>query len=228
MLNYHQSTERMFYRRTPMPTETKSRKGIGGPKTKEGKEKIRLNALKLGLYAQSIEGMQAVADVVGVTFEEIHQKMLDYYHPTDPLEETLVRRIARCTWKLRLVETMEDHLLQGLAVRSAPGRSLEGISVIERRTDVQLHRAIAALSHKRRHEQENEKNKLTEPSEPVAPPQPVTGLRARRGSRSRAFPAEASSRRRALGAKPRRRPKNKLKWRQFCKREFVSGIAGMN
>jgi hypothetical protein len=83
-----------------MPTETQSRKGIGGPKTKEGKERIRLNALKLGLYAQSIEGMQAVADVVGVTFEEIHQKMLDYYHPVDPLEETLVRRIARCTWKL--------------------------------------------------------------------------------------------------------------------------------
>jgi hypothetical protein len=41
--------------------ETKSRKGIGGPNTKEGKERIRLNALKMGLYANSIEGMQAVA-----------------------------------------------------------------------------------------------------------------------------------------------------------------------
>ena len=156
-----------------MPTETQSRKGIGGPKTPEGKEKIRLNALKLGLYAKSIEGMQAVADVVGVTCEEVHQGMLDYYRPADPLEETLVRRIARCTWKLRLVEAMEDHVLQGLPIREAPGRSLEGISVIERRTDVQLHRAIAALAHKRRVEQENEKNKLTEfrpPSNSVAEP----------------------------------------------------------
>lgn len=39
-----------------MPTEIKSRKGIGGPKTAEGKERIRLNALKLGLYAKSMEG----------------------------------------------------------------------------------------------------------------------------------------------------------------------------
>jgi hypothetical protein len=167
----------MFCRRTPMPDETKSRKGIGGPKTREGKERIRLNALKLGLYANSIEGMQAVADVVGVTFEEIHQKMLDYYKPADPLEETLVRRIARCTWKLRLVETMEDYVLQGLAVRNAPGRSIEGISVIERRTDVQLHRAIAALAHKRKQAKENEENKLTEPAvadEPAAQPQLAT------------------------------------------------------
>jgi len=156
-----------------MPTETKSRKGIGGPKTREGKERIRLNALKLGLYAQSIEGMQAVADVIGITFEEVHQKMLDYYQPADPLEEALVRRIARCTWKLTVIETMEDYLLRGLAVREAPGRSLDGLSVIERRTDVQLHRAIAALAHKRRQEQENEKNKLAgylPPEEPAARP----------------------------------------------------------
>lgn len=145
-----------------MPTQTKSRKGIGGPKTPEGKERVRLNALKLGLYAQSLEGMQAVADVVGVAFHEVHQRMLDYYRPIDPLEEALVRRIARCTWKLMLVECMEDHLLKGLPVRDAPGRSLEGISVIERRTDVQLHRAIAALAGKRRHDKENEKNKLAD------------------------------------------------------------------
>lgn len=170
-----------------MPTETKSRKGIGGPNTKEGKEKIRLNALKLGLYANSLEGMQAVADVVGVTFEEIHQQMLDYYHPADALEEVLVRRIARCTWKLRLLETIEDYRLHGLAVREAPGRALENISVIERRTDVQLHRAIAALAHKRKQDQENEKNKLTElpPSEPAAQPQPARRVRTRPSRRNR-------------------------------------------
>ena len=158
-----------------MPTETKSRKGIGGPKTKEGKEKIRLNALKLGLYARSLEGMQAVADVIGVTFDEVHEKMIEYYRPQDPLEETLVRRIARCTWKLRLLETMEDYLINGLAVRDSPGKSLNDISVMERRTDVQLHRAIAALAHKRKVDQENSENKLNDlepPSDSAPKPAP--------------------------------------------------------
>lgn len=190
-----------------MSTETKSRKGIGGPKTREGKEKIRLNALKMGLHAHSLVGMQAVADVIGVTFEEILEKMMEYYQPADYLEETLVHRIARCTWKLRLIQSIEDNALYGLTVSSAPGSSLEGLSVIERRTDVQLHRAIAALNHKRKQEQEKEKNKLTEPlppAESIAQPQPVPCLVARHSSRSRAFPSQIRTKKRVLDTKPRR------------------------
>lgn len=130
--------------------------------------------------------MQAVADVIGVTFDEVHQKMLDHYQPADALEETLVRRIARCTWKLRLLETMEDGLLQGLQVCEVPVRSLDGISIIERRTDVQLHRAIAALAHKRKQDQENEKNKLTElpPTQSDAQPQSALPQDSTLGQRS--------------------------------------------
>ena len=111
-------------------TQTKSRKGIGGPKTREGKERVRLNALKTGLYADSIEGMQAVADVIGVTFESMHQEMRAYYQPADPLEEVLVRRIARCSWKLIVIESIEDVKLKGLMISQAPGPSLESLSIM--------------------------------------------------------------------------------------------------
>ena len=137
-----------------MSTQTKSRKGIGGPKTDEGKERIRLNALKCGEYANSLAAMQAVSDVVGVSFDEMHQKMLDHYKPADPIEETLIRRIARCSWRLIVIETIENHALQACELRDAPDEVMESLSVMERRTDGQLHRAIAALTAKRRQEQE--------------------------------------------------------------------------
>lgn len=190
-----------------MSTETKSRKGIGGPNTREGKEKIRLNALKMGLHSYSLVGMQAVADVIGVTFEEIHEKMMDHYQPADYLEETLVHRIARCTWKLRLIQSIEDNALYGLTVSSAPGSSLEALSVIERRTDVQLHRAISALNHKRKKDQEKVKNKLTEPlpqEQSTPQPQPVPCSITRHSTRSRAFPSQIRNKKRVLDTKPRR------------------------
>ena len=155
-----------------MPTETKSRKGIGGPKTAEGKQRVRLNALKTGLHAESREGLQKIAEVVGVSFDEVHQQMRDYYRPRDVVEETLVRRIARCTWRLSVIEAMEDHLLTRLRMGGSPSKRLGDISVLERRTDIQLHCSIQALASKRKQDRENMKNKLAELPPPGKWPRP--------------------------------------------------------
>jgi hypothetical protein len=152
---------------TQNPTPAaRSRKGIGGPKTPEGKNKVKLNAMKSGIWAHCGEGKKMVADVMGVDFEVILAQMTAHYQPADPEEEVLVRRIARCSWRLRVLEKMEDYTLRGLRIRRAPGKSLEDISVIERRTDIQFHRAIAALAAKRNREGEKVKNKLNPPPSP--------------------------------------------------------------
>ena len=126
----------------------------------------------MGLHSNTLEGMQAVSDVIGVEFEVIHEQMRGYHRPKDAMEDALVHRIARCIWKLRVIETMEDYLFRGMMVKNAPGASLEGLSVIERRTDGQLHRNIQALATKRKQDRENMKNKLADLPPPGKWPRP--------------------------------------------------------
>lgn len=141
-------------------TATKSRRGIGGPKTPEGKARVKLNAFKMGLYARAEEAQKVVAEAIGVTFDDIHQQMRDYYQPTDPVEETLVRRIARCSWRFLIYEKMEDFRFMNKRNASKIGEHLERLSIMERRTDVQLHRAIQALAAKRKDERTEREEKL--------------------------------------------------------------------
>jgi len=145
-----------------MPTATASRKGIGGPKTPEGKRRVSLNALKHGLTAESPQASQFVAEQIGVEYESILEEMRAYYQPTDPVEELLVRRIARCSWRLMITEAMEDRVLARRGIQNTPGSSWERIILHERRIDIQLHRALAALAQKRHRERENAQNKLPE------------------------------------------------------------------
>ena len=145
-----------------MPLATGSRKGVGGPKTPEGKRRVSLNAMKHGLNALSNQGLERVAETIGTDFETILDQMRTYYFPRDPIEDMLVTTIARCAWRLKITQAMEDSALdQQMTLR--PSKRLEQISILERRIDIQLHRAMSALAAKRREEQqENTQNKLTE------------------------------------------------------------------
>jgi len=137
---------------------TTSRKGIGGPRTPEGKRRVSINALKHGLCAESPQGLQEVARMIGRQFEDILGEMLAHYHPADPIEELLVRRIARCAWRLAITESMEERVLMRCPFRNTPAPSQDRIIRHERRIDIQLHRAIAALERLRW--QKNAQNKL--------------------------------------------------------------------
>lgn len=142
-----------------------SRKGIGGPKTTEGKKKVSQNARKHGLYASTAERLEAVEKTIGCSYEDTLDRMRVYYKPMDPLEDVLVRRIARCAWRMRVTESAENQVLgrrcdDGI-VRI--GTSYQNVIKTERFVDVHLHRAIRALRAKRSEEYEKSKNKLDSP-----------------------------------------------------------------
>ena len=120
-----------------------------GPKTPEGKKSSSLNALKHGLTAKSPHALDKIEKEAGVTFDEVLAEMVRYYQPMDPVEKQLVMRIARCVWRLTLSASMEQRLLDSRPDARRPGTSYERILKYERLVDIHLHRALAALQHKR-------------------------------------------------------------------------------
>ena len=81
--------------------------------------------------------------------EEILDAMTAQYKPKDALEITLVRRIARCAWRMFVTEGMETRLLGKSSAPYYPTGDYEAIIRHERLCDIQLHRAIDALAKKR-------------------------------------------------------------------------------
>ena len=128
---------------------TSSRTGKGGPQTAEGKARASLNALKHGLTAVSPHALAAIAEELGLSYEDTLAKLRAHFAPADPLEDQLVARIARCTWRLALAEAMERRVLDKNPSLFKPSRSLERIMRYERFVDINLHRAINALRSKK-------------------------------------------------------------------------------
>jgi len=137
-----------------------SRKGIGGPKTEEGKRRVSINALKHGLHARSQQGMEALEEAIGCSYADTLDRMRAYFKPMDPLEDVLVRRIARSAWRMMVTETAENTILSRCASYVRVGKSYQAIIHTERFMDIHFHRAIAALQHKRDREYDKTQNKL--------------------------------------------------------------------
>jgi hypothetical protein len=128
----------------------KSRKGIGGPKTPEGRRRVSANAVRHGYYAKTEQAMEILKERVGRSFEELHAALRDHFKPTDALEDILVRRIARAAWRTMLAEAAENAELAihtgGMPVMT---RGYDNMLRNERLIDIQLHRALFALERKR-------------------------------------------------------------------------------
>jgi uncharacterized phage infection (PIP) family protein YhgE len=81
---------------------------LGGPKTDEGKAKVRLNALKHGLTAQDTllpdEDPDQLADLEAGLIEE--------YQPDGTLESMLVYRLATVFWRLRRLNRLEAKAIE--------------------------------------------------------------------------------------------------------------------
>ena len=135
-----------------------------GPRTPEGKRRSSLNALKHGLHATSPQALELIARETGVDFETILDEMRAHYEPADPVEEQLVKRIARCAWRLALAESMERRLMERRADPIRPGASYQKILRYEQLVDIHLHRAIAALAKKRRAENKLSPHNELQPS----------------------------------------------------------------
>jgi hypothetical protein len=98
-----------------MPTEAQIRanrenaKKSCGPRTTEGKERAKLNALKHGFRAQDAEPVLPHEDPAELQAKI--QEWIDDYAPADAVQRELVVRAARLSWTLDRAERHEAALL---------------------------------------------------------------------------------------------------------------------
>lgn len=78
-----------------------------GPKTDEGKQKSCANSLKHGLTSDSL--MHAGVDNIE-EFQKYTRSMTEYLNPQNDLERFFVNRIVSCTWRLKRVVLIEEHI----------------------------------------------------------------------------------------------------------------------
>ena len=129
--------------------DTPTRRPGGGPKTEEGKKRSSLNALKHGLKARSPQAYERMVEEIGYGYDQIVEEMYRHFCPADPMESHLVRRIARCVWRLTVSEAMEKRATEQATNTNRPNASCERILKYERLVDIHLHRAISALERSR-------------------------------------------------------------------------------
>jgi hypothetical protein len=131
----------------------------GGPKTEEGKRRVSLNAVTHGFTAEAPHVLEALDFEPGVEFQPILEKATAHFLPTDPVEEELVHRIARCWWKRARIEQLEDRSIERNPYKLLPVNSGTNLLKYERQVDLQLHRAIRALERLRRAAGKRERGK---------------------------------------------------------------------
>jgi len=148
--------------------------GQTGPRTRVGKKRSSLNALKHGLTARSRHALAEIAQQHGVPFDETLDEMNRHYQPADPVEKQLVLRIARCVWRLSLSAAMERRLMERCPNAHRPGTSYERILKYERLVDIHLHRALATL-HRKRELDNAAPNKNNSQNETVCTPELSVG-----------------------------------------------------
>jgi hypothetical protein len=91
-----------------------------GPKTDEGKATVSQNAIKHGLFAQSIVFGENEAD-----FEAFHDNMLAELAPVGVVESVLAERAVNLAWRLRRAERMQNEVIEdmiGRKVTTNPAR----------------------------------------------------------------------------------------------------------
>jgi hypothetical protein len=87
-----------------------------GPSSPEGKEAVRLNALKTGLYAKTI--LLPHEDRAG--YEAIGVDIAQGYDPQTPTEKRLAQAIQDTAWRIQRVISIETNLHLIVAMEQAP------------------------------------------------------------------------------------------------------------
>jgi hypothetical protein len=97
-----------------------------GPKTEDGKQQSRRNALRHGFTAETVvEPLESQGE-----YQAFEAAILMEYLPQTPVEQELVRRLASLFWRLRRATSIETGLLRMqseilLAFRSSRQRKVE-------------------------------------------------------------------------------------------------------
>jgi hypothetical protein len=78
----------------------------GGPKTKEGKAAVRLNAIKHGLLCRDL----LLPDERRRTLYAFRESFIAYLQPEGPVESMLVEIMVSCSWRIaRAIRMERDH-----------------------------------------------------------------------------------------------------------------------
>jgi hypothetical protein len=91
-----------------------------GPKSDEGKATVSQNAIKHGLFAQSVVFGENEAD-----YEVFHDNMLAELAPVGVVESMLAERAVNLAWRLRRAERMQNEVIEdmiGRKVTTNPAR----------------------------------------------------------------------------------------------------------
>jgi hypothetical protein len=83
-----------------------------GPRTPEGKAKVRRNARKHGLLAREAVIMDGDGKEDIAEFEALLEDLAKDLAPECPIEEIFVEKIADCYWRLRRARRCEIGLLR--------------------------------------------------------------------------------------------------------------------
>jgi len=86
-----------------------------GPKTDEGKAAVSQNAVKHGLFAQSVIKGENEAD-----YEAFHDKMVAEMKPVGPTEILLAERIVSLWWRLERAERIQNQAIDVMIERDEP------------------------------------------------------------------------------------------------------------
>jgi hypothetical protein len=86
-----------------------------GPKTDEGKASVSQNAVKHGIFAESVIKGENEAD-----YEAFHDKMVAQIKPVGPAEILLAERIVSLWWRLERAERIQNQAIDVMIARDEP------------------------------------------------------------------------------------------------------------
>lgn len=101
-----------------------------GPRTEEGKQASRQNAIRHGLTAETVIGIEDAAE-----YTAFEAEILTDYDPQSTVERELTLRLASLLWRLRRASLIETGLLQMQCEFSSDGNSAR----LSRKPEAQLY-----------------------------------------------------------------------------------------
>jgi hypothetical protein len=82
-----------------------------GPATEEGIERIRAANTRHGYYSQAPGAQMHVLGEDPEEFERLFESLLEVWKPENPYQKSLVRRMARLTWRLERADRIQEAML---------------------------------------------------------------------------------------------------------------------
>jgi hypothetical protein len=124
-----------------------------GPKTKAGKNKSSLNALRHGLTSQIV----VLPTEDPQTYQYHLESFLDEYQPEDATETNLVQALADTSWRQNRIAALEAKLLTSTADIETQIKALANLSLHSQRLSRQFEQTVVRLRElqKTRRSQQN-------------------------------------------------------------------------